>query len=67
MASNETCIQIDNIWNVGGRTTLKKYVVTTENGYRSEFYTKEEAIADAKIVENSILHPIAFIHEENAE
>ncbi len=42
----------------------RKYVVTTENGYRREFSTMEEAIADAKIVENSILHPIAYIHKE---
>ncbi len=30
MASNETCIQIDNIWNVGGRTMF--YASKVEDG-----------------------------------
>ena len=42
----------------------EKFVVTTESGYRKEFNTMSEAIEDAKFVENSILHPIAFIHRE---
>lgn len=42
----------------------EKFVVTTESGYRKEFDTIAEAIEDAKIVENSLRHPIAFIHKE---
>ena len=42
----------------------EKFVVTTESGYRKEFDSMNEAIEDAKFVENSILHPIAFIHKE---
>lgn len=42
----------------------EKFVVTTESGYRKEFDSMAEAIEDAKFVENSILHPIAFIHRE---
>lgn len=42
----------------------EKFVVTTESGYRKEFDSMKEAIEDAKYVENSILHPIAFIHKE---
>ena len=42
----------------------EKFVVTTESGYRKEFDSMAEAIKDAKFVENSILHPIAFIHRE---
>ena len=42
----------------------EKFVVTTESGYKKEFDSMAEAIEDAKSVENSILHPIAFIHRE---
>lgn len=42
----------------------EKFVVTTESGYKKEFDSMAEAIEDAKVVENSILHPIAFIHRE---
>lgn len=42
----------------------EKWIVTTENGYRREFDTKEAAISDAEIVENSIFHPIAFITKQ---
>lgn len=42
----------------------EKFVVTTESGYRREFDSRKEAIEEAKLVENSILHPIAFIHKE---
>ena len=42
----------------------EKFVVTTESGYRKEFDTMKEAIEEAKLIENSILHPIAFIHTE---
>ena len=41
-----------------------KFVVTTENGYREEFDSMKEAIEEAKRIEDSILHPIAFIHKE---
>lgn len=41
------------------------FVVTTEIGTRDEFPTMNEAIKEAKRIEASILHPIAFIHEEN--
>lgn len=47
MASNETCIQIDNIWNVGGRTMF--YASKVEDGRvrvvmygRVVFMTSEE-------------------------
>jgi hypothetical protein len=40
------------------------FVVTTEMGTREEFSTMIEAIEEAKRIEASILHPIAFIHEE---
>ena len=42
----------------------EKWVVSTDNGYRRECSTKEETIEEAKIVENSFLHPIAYIHKE---
>ena len=42
----------------------EKFVVTTESGYRKEFDSMAEAIEEAKLIENSILHPIAFIHRE---
>ena len=42
-----------------------KYVVTTESGYRKEFNSMKGAIEDAKFVENSLLHPIAYIHKED--
>ena len=45
-------------------TVKEKFVVTTESGYRKEFDSMKEAIDGAKFVENSILHPIAFIHKE---
>lgn len=41
-----------------------KYVVTTEGGYRKEFNSMKEAIEEAKFIENSLLHPIAYIHKE---
>ena len=44
-----------------------KFVVTTESGYRKEFSTMEEAIEEAKLIEDSLLHPIAYIHRENIE
>ena len=42
----------------------EKWVVSTEYGDRKEFHTKKEAIEEAKIIENSLLHPIAYIHKE---
>ena len=42
----------------------EKWVVTTEYGCKKEFYTREEAIQEAKLIEESLLHPIAFIHKE---
>ena len=42
----------------------EKFVVTTESGYRKEFDSMAEAIEEAKLIENSILYPIAFIHRE---
>lgn len=44
-----------------------KYVVTTENGYEHKFDTMKEAIEDANTVEDSISHPIAFIHKESTK
>ena len=41
-----------------------KYVVTTEYGDRKEFNTMKEAIEEAKLIENSLFHPIAYIHKE---
>lgn len=43
----------------------EKWIVTTEGNFRREFDTKEEAIEEAKRIENSILHPIAYIHKES--
>lgn len=41
-----------------------KFIVTTECGDRKEFDTMSEAIEEAKLIENSLLHPIAYIHKE---
>ena len=41
------------------------FIVTTEMGTRDECSTINEAIEEAKRIEASILHPIAFIHDEN--
>ena len=54
-------------WDIlkeGMKMSEEKFVVTTESGYRKEFDTMAEAIEEAKLIENSILHPIAFIHRE---
>lgn len=45
----------------------EKWVVTTESGYRKEWDAKKDAIEDAKMIENCIFHPIAYIHKENTE